>query len=244
MAMGVDAFGQALMDWVGGGTDPEIYERDDGFIDIGAGHELYLATFSQWPSPERQAMRHVNGRVIDVGCGAGRVALYLQERKFDVVGLDASPLAARASRLRGVRETWCMPIDRLSQSIGAFDTIVLYGNNFGIFGSPDDLRRELTSWAARTGPGAQILAESVNPYCGGAPAFDRTYYRRNRERGLMPGQCRLRIRYHRWATPWFGWLFVSRTEMRSLLRGTGWHQSQILGATPSDAYVAILKKDS
>jgi len=239
-----DAFGRALVDWARGGADPEIYERDDGFVDIGAGHELYLAEFPQWPSSERQAMRYVRGQVIDVGCGAGRVALYLQERGFDVVGLDASPLAARTSRLRGVKETWCAPIERLTRSIGSFDTIVLFGNNFGIFGSPDRLRRVLSAWAARTAPDARILAESTNPYCGGAPALDRSYYLRNRERGLMPGQCRLRVRYRTWATPWFSWLFVSRNEMRSLLRGTGWHQHRILGATPSDPYVAILEKDS
>ena len=94
MRMGADAFGRALVDWARGGTDPEIYERDDGFLDIGAGPELFLAEYRNWPSSERQAMRFVRGRVVDVGCGAGRVALYLQHRGFDVVGLDSSPLAA------------------------------------------------------------------------------------------------------------------------------------------------------
>jgi SAM-dependent methyltransferase len=243
MKLGADAFGRALMDWERGGTDPEIYERVDGFVDIGAGPELFLAGFQYWPSSERQAMRYVRGRVVDVGCGAGRVALYLQQRGFDVVGLDSSPLAARTARMRGVKETWCAPIERLTLSIGTFDTIVLFGNNFGIFGSPDRLRSVLTDWSARMAPGARILAQSTNPYSGGAPALDRSYYLRNKERGLMPGQCRLRVRYHSLATPWFGWLFVSRNEMRLLLRGTGWHQSRILGATPRDPYVGILEKD-
>jgi SAM-dependent methyltransferase len=243
MKMGGDAFGQALMDWARGGTDPEIYERDDGFVDIGAGHELFLADFRDWPSSERQAVRYVRGRVIDVGCGAGRVSLYLQQRGFDVIGLDASPLATRASRLRGVKETWCTPIERIAGRVASFDTIVLFGNNFGMLGFPNRLRNVLGIWAAQMAPGARILAESTNPYCGGAPAFDRRYYRRNRERGLMPGQCRLRVRYHRLATPWFQWLFVSRHEMRMLLQGTGWHLSRIFGTTPRDSYVGILEKD-
>ncbi len=238
-----DAFGRALADWTRGGTEPEIYERDDGFVDVGAGPELFLAGIRHWPSAERQAMRYARGRVIDVGCGAGRVALHLQQRGLDVVGLDSSPLAARISRQRGVRETWCSPIGRISGRIGSFDTIVLFGNNFGIFGPPDRLRRTLTEWADRTPPATRILAESTTPYFGGAPALDRHYSLQNRERGRMPGECRLRVRYRDWATPWFSWLFVSRNEMRSLLRGTGWHQSRILGAASAEPYVAVLEKD-
>jgi len=92
-------------------------------------------------------------------------------------------------------------------------------------------------------PGARILAQSTNPYCGGAPAVDRGYYFRNRDRGLMPGQVRMRIRYGTDVGPWFPWLFVSRREMGMLLRGTGWHRSRILGGPPSEPYVAVLEKD-
>ncbi|HXQ43692.1 MAG TPA: class I SAM-dependent methyltransferase [Acidimicrobiales bacterium] len=243
MADAGDVFGHALRDWAGGGTEPEIFERDDGFTETGVGHELYVAGFAGWPSPERRAMRYVSGRVIDVGCAAGRVPLHLQQRGYDVVGLDASPLAARTARARGVTDVWCMSADALTTRIGSFDTIVLFGNNFGIFGTPARLRRVLTSWARRTPPGARILAESTNPYCGGAPTLTRGYYFRNRHRGLPPGQVRLRIHYRDSTTPWFTWLFVSRREMRTLLRGTGWHQSRVLGATPADPYVAVLEKD-
>ena len=53
----------------------------------------------------------------------------------------------------------------------------------------------------------------------------------------------MRIRYRDDVGPWFSWLFVSRAEMKMLLRGTGWHQSRILGGGPSEPYVAVLEKD-
>jgi SAM-dependent methyltransferase len=243
MRTGTDVFGRALLDWAQGGTAPEVIERRDGFLELGAGHELYVATFEDWPLSERQSMDYVHGRVIDVGCGAGRVTLYLQERGFDVVGLDASPLAIRSARWRGVEEAWCLPMSRLSGEIGSFDTVVLFGNNFGLFGSPERARRMLGVWARRTNPGARILAQSTNPYCGGAPAIDRSYYWRNKQAGLMPGQLRIRTRYRGAVGAWSNWLFVSRDEMRRLLRGTGWHQAKILGGLPSDSYVAVLEKD-
>jgi hypothetical protein len=135
-----------------------------------------------------------------------------------------------------------MSIDELPKRIGSFDTIVLFGNNFGLFGTPDRLRRMLSVWARRTNPDARILAQSTNPYCGGAPAFDRTYYQRNKQKGLMPGQLRIRTQYRGYVGAWSNWLFVSRNEMRILLRGTGWHQTKILGGPPSDSYVAVLEK--
>jgi SAM-dependent methyltransferase len=243
VAESTDVFGQALQDWARGGTDPETFERDDGFTETGVGHELYVAPFAQWLSAERRAMRYVRGRVIDVGCAAGRVPLYLQQRGFDVVGVDSSPLAVRTARERGVMEARCLSATDLRAEISSFDTVVLFGNNFGVFGTPGLLRRALTSWARRMPDGARILAGSTNPYCGGAPGLTRSYYFRNRRRGLIPGQVKLRIHYRSNVTPWFSWLFVSRLEMRELLRGTGWHQSRIMGGPSSEPYVAVLEKD-
>ena len=238
-----DAFGHALIDWVAGGTVPEVYERDDGFVEVGAGPDLFLADHRTWPSSERQAMRHVRGRVIDVGCGAGRVALHLQRQGAEVVGLDASPLAARACRVRGVNEVWCGSIDHLSPSIQLFDTVVLFGNNAGMFGPPERFRRALKAWGCRMNPGARILAESTSPYRGGAPATDRGHTQRNRKKGQMPGLLKIRIRYRLWATGWFPWLFVSQSELRRLVRGTGWRATTMLAGEPDEPFVAVLERD-
>jgi SAM-dependent methyltransferase len=237
-----DAFGRALVDWQAGGNDPEIFERYDGTKDAGAGHELYFAPHARWPKSERQALRHARGRVLDVGCGAGRVSIHLQERGLDVVGIDSSQLAVRVARARGLEQTWHHSAGTLGRRIGSFDTIVLFGNNFGMFGTPERVRRTLESWARWTVPAARILAESTTPYCGGAPLLDRGHLRDNRDRGLMPGQLRLRICYRSWVSSWFDWLFVSRKEMRELLQGTGWHVHRVFGANVAEPYVALLEK--
>jgi hypothetical protein len=160
-----------------------------------------------------------------------------------VVGLDSSRLAVKAAKLRGVAEVWCTSLDTLGRKIEPFDTIVFFGNNFGIFGTPDRARQALTNLAKLTNPRARLFVESTNPYCGGAPAIDRAYYRRNRERGDLPGQATFRYHYGYNVGPWFPWLFVSRSEMRLILRGTGWRQAQVLGERSSEPYVAILEKD-
>jgi SAM-dependent methyltransferase len=241
--VGTDAFGLALLDWARGGSVPETIERDDGFTTAGAGPEVYLSAFKGWPSAERQSVRSVRGRVLDVGCGAGRVALDLQRRGFDVVGLDSSPLAVQAARIRGVKELWCTSVDTLGSKIESFDTIVLFGNNFGIFGTPHRARKIFTQWAKSTNPRARIFLESTNPYCGGAPGIDRGYYHRNKARGDLPGQARFRYHYDYSVGSWFPWLFVSKSELRLILRGTGWHIANLLGEYSSEPFVAILEKD-
>jgi SAM-dependent methyltransferase len=244
MTPDIDVFGHALLDWAMGGTLPEVLEREDGFTQVGAGPDVYLSGVRNWPAAERKSIQYMRGRVMDVGCGAGRVALELQKRGVDVVGLDASPLAAKAAKLRGLNEVWSMPIEDLDRRIETFDSLVLFGNNFGIFATPTRARRLLIHLAKNTHPGARILAESTNAYCGGAPAFDRSYYFRNKARGRSPGQVKLRYHYGHRVGPWFQWLYVSRSEMRSILVGTGWHLERIVGVVPSEPYVAILVKDA
>jgi SAM-dependent methyltransferase len=239
-----DVFGHALLDWANGETSPEVLEREDGFTQIGAGPDVYLARFKDWPTAERKSIRYIHGRVMDVGCGAGRVALELQRRGMDVVGLDASPLAAKAAKIRGVDEVWSTPIEDLDRRVKTFDSIVLYGNNFGIFENPLRARQLLAQLAKSTKPGARIFAESTNAYCGGAPGFDRSYYHRNKARGLSPGQLKVRYHYGHLVGSWFNWLYVSRSEMRSIVVGTGWHLERTLGSIPSEPYIAILAKDS
>lgn len=240
---GEDAFGRALLDWVDGGVEPEVHEREDGWIEVGAGPELYLAPYEDWPAAERRAMRLVRGRALDVGCGGGRVALHLQEQGFDVVGADASPLAVRAARRRGLRRVQRVSVEELGTQLAPFDTVLLMGNNTGIFGTPARLRSGLAAWARQLGPHARILAESASPSGGAVPALDQPYRRANRRRGRMPGQLRLRTRYHRAATPWFWWLYVSPTELRSLVKGTGWRMSDAIVSAGDEPFVALLEKE-
>lgn len=53
-----------------------------------------------WPSEETLVAEHVpeNGRVLDLGCGAGRVAIPLAEMGLDVVGIDISAGMVAAAR--------------------------------------------------------------------------------------------------------------------------------------------------
>ena len=124
-------------------------ERDDGFVYTGDPSD-YFAPYGRWPATERRAMRFVRGRVLDVGCGGGRLCLEAQSRGLEVVGIDISPGAVEACRRRGVRDVRLLGIDDADESLGLFDTIVMFGNNFGLFGRPAAARRLLRRFARLT----------------------------------------------------------------------------------------------
>src|SRR5262249_10650303 len=125
--------------------------------------------------------------VLDIGCGAGRVALYLQDRGHRVLAIDNSPLAIKVAKLRGVKQARVLSISEIQTLRGRFDTIVLYGNNFGLFGGRAKARRLLAAMHRITTPGALIIASATDPYATRDPVH-LAYHRRNRDRGRMDGQ--------------------------------------------------------
>lgn len=239
MRDGQDAFGHVLFDHFQGVDGRELIERDDGWIAQGQGPQRYFDGFEDWSPDERQAIRYARNRTLDVGCGAGRVALHLQELGLAVVGIDVSPLAVKVCRERGVKDVRVLSFAKVSSSLGVFDTIVLYGANFGLFENSTKAKTLLRRLGKLTGPSARILAQSRDPYRTD-DQLHLAYHRLNRRKGRMPGQLRLRVRYRSYRSAWFDYLIVSKAEMSKILSGTGWRIRRTIG---EDLYVAVIEKD-
>jgi len=240
MTKHTDAFGQSLWDAHREGSAWHIIEREDGMVEpIDAA--VYLRPPTRWGKHERRALRLVRNRVLDIGCGAARHALFLQERGLRVLGIDASPLAIKTARARGLKHTRVLPIQKITPRLGTFDTILMLGNNFGLFGNVRQTRILLRRFHALTSADARIIAESNDIYRT-TNSIHLAYQRCNRRRGRMSGQIRFRIRYDHMATPYFDYLMVSPEEMRKMVNGTGWHVAQVL-ASPGSTYIAVLEKD-
>ena len=108
----------------------------------GSAASNYFAPYRKWPAIERTAMRYVRGRVLDVGCGAGRHCIYLQERGHQVVGIDVSKLAVEVCRRLGVQDVHQVPLGRLTPAYGEFDSVLMMGHNFGLLRDTENARRQ------------------------------------------------------------------------------------------------------
>lgn len=239
-----DAYGHAMLDYHEGrrGWTPMI-ERDDGNVDADFGVALYFE--EKWSVPEREALRQLRGRVLDVGAGAGRVALHLQKKGHEVVAIDNSPLAVRVLKARGARDARVLPFAQLDAQLGLFDSLAMWGNNFGLFGTARSARWMLRRLKKLTSPGARIVAQTVNIYDTDQPVH-LAYHRFNRKRGRLAGELRIRVRYQTYATPWFDYMMVSPEEMAEIADGTGWFLERVIhypGRTPP-IYFGVLEKET
>jgi SAM-dependent methyltransferase len=248
-----DAFGElmraALAEERGQGVRPtfggqiprpviEIVERDDGLIS-GTPADRYLSRPADWPGFERRALDRLDGRVLDIGAGAGRVALALQDRGVPVVALDVSPGSIEVARTRGVRETACTTVDDHARGGDRYDAFALFGNNIGLLANPDRAPVFLAALAAMARPGARLIGQGTDPY-GRDDEVHNAYHARNRAAGRMGGQLRLRVRYRELATDWFDYLLCSPDELASLVHGTPWRIADI-DAADAPFYVATLR---
>ena len=236
-----DAYGRLVLDHLEHGGQVEIVERDNGFVAASRlGPPAYFAPFRKWPKHERTAMRLARGRVLDIGCGAGRVPLHLEERGHEVVGIDVSPLAVHVAKQRGARDVRVLSVTKVDRRLGRFDTFVMYGSNFGLVGGPSRGPWLLRRLRAIANDGARILAGSTNPYTTDNPEH-LAYHRLNRERGRMPGQLRIRIRHGAYATPWFDYLLASPEEMGELAASAGWELTRVVDYG-EPFYVGVLER--
>lgn len=105
-------------------------------------------------------------RVLDLGCGTGRLALMLAERGHDVVGVDpaAAMLEVARTRDRGGRVRW-IEADARGLDLGddRFDLVVMTGNVFQVFLTDDDARAVLASARRHLAPGGRLTFESREP---------------------------------------------------------------------------------
>ena len=120
----------------------------------------------RWHAPaddeERGVLTSVDGPVIDLGCGPGRLVVSLASRGVPAMGVDSSPSAVALARLRGAAVLERDLFGPLPGE-GRWATALLFDGNVGIGGDPTRL---LSRCRELTGPTGQVVAEVQPPGCG------------------------------------------------------------------------------
>jgi SAM-dependent methyltransferase len=153
-----DLFGKAILDYQTHNSPEDLITETS----ISEADEMSVAylfrSFAEMPQLEQKALQLAKGKVLDVGCGAGSHALYLQEKGFDVTAIDISANAIKACELRGMKKAKVQDIMQLEGD--QYDTILLLMNGAGMCGRLKNLPNFLQKLKSLLTDTGQILVDS------------------------------------------------------------------------------------
>jgi len=235
-----DVFGKAIMDVFQGKKVTINVRRDDGHLDQENGG-FYFTDFDQFPTVDKDTMNFVRGLTLDIGCGAGRHALYLQTKGFSVIALDISPQAIRVAHQRGVSGPLLAAAPWLPFRSETFETLLLMFNNFGICGGYQETVRFLRELSRILRRGGRVLASSLHPTLTDNESHLR-YHELNRKRGLPVGLVTLRLEYGGEVGNWFKLLLASPEEMKMLSAEAGLKLTKTIGPADGPFYIGVIEK--
>lgn len=189
-----DPMGQAIADyWTSKiKRSIEVLSNKFGKDTIETPH-LFRA-YNQMPIQEQQALMKAEGRILDVGAGAGCHSLALMKMRDKgrskigpITAIDQSELSVKVMLERGVENAICADIFD-ENFTGEYDTILLMMNGLGIAGTLENLTPLLQRLANLLSENGQILADSTDIsyfYGNKLPKNSKEYY----------GECKFSMTY-------------------------------------------------
>ncbi len=206
-----DLLGQALLDYQDGNytedllTETNISEEDELPL------SYFFRSFTEMPLLEQNALNLCKGKILDIGCGAGSHALYLQENQRSVHAIDISEGAIEVCKKRGVKEARCIDIMNISEE--KYDTLLLLMNGTGIFENVNKVSSYLQKLKSLLQPNGQILVDSS----------DLQYMYDSNEDGAIwvpsdhyYGELTFTMKYKGETTTPFPWLYLDETLFEKL----------------------------
>ena len=211
-------------------TETSISELDELPV------EYLFRDFEEMNKIEQKALKLSQGKVLDIGAGAGSHSLYLQnERRLDVTALDISPKSIEVCQLRGIQKT--ITQNMLEFSGETFDTILLLMNGTGIFQSLKVIDIYLKKLHSLLNKNGQILIDSTDILYmfdkdddGGILIPANGYY----------GELDYIVHYKNESEEPIKWLYLDFNTLKHAAENNGFKIEMIL--KEDDSYLARLMK--
>ena len=205
-----DLFGKAILDYQTNNNPQDLITETS----ISEAYEMAVSylfrSFEEMPKLEQKALQLSKGKILDVGCGAGSHALYLQEKGFDVTAIDISENAVKACKLRGLKKVKVEDLTSITNE--KFDTILLLMNGTGIFGTLEKCATYLLKLKSLLNENGQILIDSSDIIYmfdededGGKWIPSDGYY----------GELTFTIQYKRETEETFPWLYLDYNTLQN-----------------------------
>ncbi|MCE4063753.1 class I SAM-dependent methyltransferase [Chryseobacterium gleum] len=231
-----DLMGRAIWDYYHN-ENPEDLQTETSISELDELPVDYLfRDFEEMNDIEQKALQLSEGKVLDIGAGAGSHSLYLQnEKNLDVTALDISPKSVEVCKLRGIKKAVCE--NMLNFSGETFDTILLLMNGTGVFESLAKIDTYLQKLHTLLSDNGQILIDSTDILY----MFDR-----DKDGGVyIPaggyyGELDYVVHYKGESEEPITWLYLDFNTLKNAATNNGFKIERVL--KDEDSYLAKLTK--
>lgn len=226
----MDVFGNALQDQFDKGSTATLWLNNSYDEPEEMPVDIFFRTEDEMPDIELEAMDLCEGRVLDVGGGAGSHALILQERGFDIIALDISATAVDIMKKRGVKEA--VEGDIFTYEGEKFDTLLFLMNGIGLTGTVDGFKSFLNQAKSLLNEDGQLLFDSSDItylYEGTEIPTDKYY-----------GEVSYQYEYKNEKGEWFNWLYIDPQLLKKIAKESGW-ECHLLFDDGQDQYLAEMR---
>lgn len=133
---GADPMGAAIADYHATGKADVLRVFSPDFDEDEIPVDLLFRNFENMPKIEQKALLMSEGKILDVGAGAGCHTISLQRMNKEVTAVEISHLSVETMKQRGVKHVMEQDFFTLT---GKYDTILMLMNGIGIVGSIEKL---------------------------------------------------------------------------------------------------------
>lgn len=228
-----DPLGQAILDFAERGVSLDIIVSSDICEDDSIPSEYLFRNYTAMPELERIALELCDGKILDIGAGAGIHAEYLLGKGKDVHCIDISPGAVSHLRSKGIHAE---QKDFFELNSTKYDCLLLLMNGLGIAGSLSELNKFLSHAKSLLNPGGKIICDST----------DIKYLYEDEDGSIWSdlsseyyGNFNFRMKFKDHQSDWFPWLYV---DFQTLKRHSECADMEIEKVFEEEShYLAILK---
>lgn len=231
-----DPIGLAIQDFQKGDFDPDIIVKSDLCEDDVLPVPYLFRTFEQMPDIEKFALSLCEGKVLDIGAGAGCHARHLKDHGIEVMAIDQSNGAHEYLVSSGISSK---KINFMEFEEGQFDTILLLMNGIGLAGSLENLPAVLAHLKNLLKPDGKILCDSTD--------IEYMYTNEDGSQWLdlnaaYRGEMQFNMVYKNSESGWFPWLYIDQLKLTEFATDAGF-EIEILLEGENNHYLAELKMD-
>ncbi|KAA3643727.1 MAG: class I SAM-dependent methyltransferase, partial [Bacteroidetes bacterium] len=223
--------GKALLAYWNGKKKAKIGIKMDGGEEIFMPAKIYFRSPEESPELEKIALELCEGRILDVGAGAGAHALLLEELEFKVTALDIDPNSVEIMKKRGLADVVCADFLDYKSKI-KYDTLLFLMNGIGVAGNLKGLKDYLNHAQSITSRSGQIILDSSDLRISNPDLEnDNDYF----------GEVNYQLSYEEIIGSKYQWLYVDEEKLEEIATECGWN-TEIIYEVEDGSYLARLTK--